>query len=119
MEQLIAYLEWALDDIKADNQAIVLILDWYSAHLDELLLELVRAKTRSPALLLGGGITGLVQIPDVVVHARLQNIYKRLEAAAHQDALRLRPGKVPSWSKNDVMRRGYELAGEGFYRTVV
>ena len=81
-------------------------MDWYAAHLDEDVIAVAQLKTGAPPLFLGGGVTGLMQVPDVILRARLSSIYKRLEAEDHMRAVTLRPGKVPSWTKKDVMRRG-------------
>ena len=104
-QQVLEYLEWLLPEADSPADAVVPVMDWYSAHLAEEVQELVLLRAQSPALFLGG-TTGLQAVCDVWAHKELSEKYKALEAEDHRRELLRRPGKIPRWSRQDVLRRG-------------
>ena len=106
-EQVLDYLDWLLPDVENPEETQVPVLDWYSAHLADEVQELVANKTGSLVLYIGGGTTGIASVCDVVAHHELSQHYKQAEAEDHSKALRLRPCKVPAWTKQDVLDRGF------------
>ena len=85
------------------------LLDWYAAHLDPQVDEIVRCKGHGPVLRLGGGITGLVQVPDTHNHDEQARLYKLAEQRDMARQRELRPSKVPSSTKQDVVTRGHDV----------
>ena len=102
------YLDWSLPHVVDAEHAIVLTTDWYAPHLAEDAIRLARMRTTSPTLFIGGGTTAEAAVCDKKPHRDLQRIYKALEAEDALEALQLQPEKVPSWSKTDVLARGWQ-----------
>ena len=82
LPNVVDYLQWALDDPAAERETytIVPVLDWYSAHLAEEVQEIVKLKTGSPVVYLGGGTTDVQAVCDVTAHHELSQIYKIMQA---------------------------------------
>ena len=57
------FLEWALPEAMTPQDSIVVMLDWYSAHLSDEVEETVHEKGHV-LLHHGGGVTGLEQVND-------------------------------------------------------
>ena len=53
-QQVLEYVEWLLPEADSPADAVVPVMDWYSAHLVEEVQELVMLRALSPALFLGG-----------------------------------------------------------------
>ena len=83
LPNVVDYLQWALDDPAAERETytIVPVLDSYSAHFAEEVQEIVKLKTGSPVVYLGGGTTDVQAVCDVTAHHELSQIYKRMQAA--------------------------------------
>ena len=70
-----------------DYDAIIVPLDWYAAHRDPAVLELI--EQRGHVLLLhGGGTTAYEQVNDTHLHATLQACLKELEVAVFYGQLK-------------------------------
>jgi len=69
-EDVVAFLEWCLPAAMSPQESIIVMLDWYVAHLSDEVAEVVRRKGHV-LLFHGGGVTGLEQInvsrPSVVL----------------------------------------------------
>ncbi|GFO11576.1 steryl-sulfatase [Plakobranchus ocellatus] len=80
----------------------IYILDDYSVHLQ----EEVRKKLLEKGYILvimGGGITGDVQINDTHLHHRLKSKYRDLECDLMHRQLQANPQKVPAPSRDEMM----------------
>ena len=92
------------DQAPAKERHLVVVLDWFAPHLDERVDELLRG-TGVGCLRIGGGLTGDVQVPDTHRHGPLTSAYRALETRDAQVQLRLRPSKLPSFSRQAVFNR--------------
>ena len=80
----------------------LMLLDDYSVHVtSEVRQELL--KRGYVLVVLGGGITGDVQINDTHLHHRLKSVYRKKETELMMEQLEARPDRVPSPSRDDVM----------------
>ena len=107
-ETWLEYLDFTLPVVVNPENAIVVITDWYAPHLDQEALDLTLERTLSPTVLLGGGTTGQGAVCDKTPHRLLAQSYIDLEGRDHVTALLDRNNKVPKWTKQDVLNRGYE-----------
>ena len=62
-EDVLEFLEWALEPAACPEQSIIVLLDWYSAHLDPAVAAVV-ARKGHVLLHHGGGVTGIEQVND-------------------------------------------------------
>jgi len=106
------YLEFALPVVDNPKEAVIMTTDWYAPHLAPECRELVVRRTLSPDLFLGGGTTGQGAVCDKTPHRILALNYKAIEGRGHMKVLLLRPKQLPKWTKQDVLRRGYEALAE-------
>ena len=60
-EDCVDFLDWALPAASCPADSVVVMLDWFSAHLSEEVQALIRAKGHV-LLFHGGGTTGIEQI---------------------------------------------------------
>ena len=81
----------------------IFTLDDYSAHLDPAVKKSL-AKRGYFLVILPGGITGDLQVNDTDLHHSLKTSYREKEAALMIDKLRENPDKVPSPSRDDIMK---------------
>ena len=88
----------------AKERHLVVVLDWFAPHLDERVDDLLRG-AGAGCLRIGGGLTGDVQVPDTHRHGPLTSSYRTLEARDSRAQLRLRPSKLPSFSRQAVFNR--------------
>ena len=63
-EDVLAFLDWALEPAACPQESIIVMLDWFSAHLSQEVAELV-ARKGHVLLFHGGGVTGIEQINDI------------------------------------------------------
>lgn len=80
----------------------IYVLDDYSAHL---MPEVRQALFKKGYVLvvIGGGITGDVQINDTDCHHHLKTLYRDLEMKLMLEQLKKDPTKIPSPSRNEMM----------------
>ena len=57
----VTFLDWALPPAACPQDSIVVLLDWFSAHLSTEVAELVASKGHI-LLFHGGGVTGMEQV---------------------------------------------------------
>jgi len=62
-EDVLEFLEWALEPAACPQESTIVMLDWFSAHLAPEVAELVARKGHL-LILHGGGVTGLEQVND-------------------------------------------------------
>ncbi len=108
LRQFVEFVDWALPECPDPEHAIVPIFDWASHHLHEWVSELVDFKGHQCDLKIGGGITDLVQIPDVIIHKDLNQEYIKLDQIDTIVQMRLRPGSLPDASRQRAVDRGYQ-----------
>ena len=129
LQHVLAYLRWAIIDkhaipeqpqavsdpdassggsgaaqAPAKERHLVVVLDWFAPHLNERVDELLRG-AGAGCLRIGGGLTGDVQVPDTHRHGPLTSAYRALETRDAQVQLKLRPSKLPSFSRQAVFNR--------------
>ena len=102
------YLRHVLPRVDNPEHAVVPVTDWYGPHLTEEAIDFAKVRTLSPTLFLGGGTTGEVAVCDKTPHRVLAQRYRELEMCAHTNALSHRPDKVPRWTKQMVLERGWQ-----------
>ena len=65
-EDVLEFLEWALEPAACPQESVIVMLDWFSAHLSPEVAELV-ARKGHVLLFHGGGVTGLEQINETLL----------------------------------------------------
>ena len=63
-EDVLQFLDWALEPAACPQESIIVLLDWFSAHLSAEVAELV-ARKGHVLLFHGGGVTGIEQVNDI------------------------------------------------------
>lgn len=93
----------------------VFTLDDYSAHLP---LEVQSALHKKGYFLvnIGGGITGDVQLNDTDYHRPLKMAYREKEMILMVERLKENPNKIPSPSRNEMMKLFDDAWGEVYER---
>ena len=81
----------------------IFTLDDYSAHLDSAVKESLSKRGYFLAIL-PGGITGRLQIKDIYLHHLLKALYCEKYATLMIEKLRENPDKVPSPSRDEIMK---------------
>ena len=77
---MVALLSKTLPHVTEDYESQVVCLDWYAAHRDPRVRDLI--ESRGHVLLLhGGGTTAFEQVNDTHLHASFQHDLKQLEIA--------------------------------------
>ena len=89
------------------RRRVLYLLDWFAPHQSQLLKDIV-AEAGHAILLIGGHLTGLVQVEDTHLHGPMTMYYKRRETASAMQQLRIRPDKLPSTCRQTVMERAYD-----------
>ena len=107
-ETWLKYLRHILPRVDNPEHAIVPVTDWYGPHLAEEAIDFAMERTLSPTALIGGGTTGEGAVCDKTPHRVLASKYRQLEMCAHTNALSYRPDKVPRWTKQQVLDRGWQ-----------
>ncbi|CAK0804003.1 unnamed protein product, partial [Prorocentrum cordatum] len=84
------------------EDSMVILLDWYSAHLTA---EVQRAIRDMGHVVLhhGGGVTGLEQINDTHFHAVVQRLLEQIETRVLRKQRQEDPSKIASLSRQDVI----------------
>ena len=75
---MVQALNWMLPQAQNSSESIVVILDWYSGHLTDEVLELVKRKGHV-LIFHGGGCTPFTQINDTHLHSQLARLLLQLE----------------------------------------
>lgn len=84
------------------NYAIY-VLDDYSVHIMPEIKEALLKRGYVPVII-GGGVTGDIQINDTDLHSKLKAKYRELEQLLMIDQLKSNPKKIPQPSRDDMMR---------------
>ena len=101
-EDVVEALTWALKPATCPQESVVILLDWFSAHLSEEVQEAIRAMGHV-VLYHGGGVTGLEQVNDTHMHAQVQRTMEQLEVKLMSSARRASPEKIASLRRQDVL----------------
>ena len=96
------FLTWALPAAAHPSESIVVLLDYFSAHLDPEVHEVIRSKGHV-LLLHGGGVTGAEQINDTHLHAMVQRVMEQLETRELYRQRREEPDKVARLTRQAVL----------------
>jgi hypothetical protein len=102
VEDVLEFLDWWLPVAEQPEDSLLVMLDWFSAHLHEKVQQLVRKKGHILDYH-GGGTTPIEQVNDTHIHAALSREYKVIENA---DAFRQRsinPKKVPRRNRQVIV----------------
>ena len=83
---------------ECEEDRMVVVFDWYAAHLDASVRNLIEHRGHK-LLLLGGGTTGVVQVPDTHLHYSFSQIMKRAEEEHNFKSLSINRSRLPVASK--------------------
>ena len=81
----------------------IYVLDNYSFHIMPEIKEAL-LKRGYVLVIIGGGVTGDIQINDTDLHSPLKAKYRELEQLLMIDQLKASPKKIPQPSRDDMMR---------------
>ena len=105
-EDVVTSLDWMLPSATCPEESIVVMLDWYSGHRTDEVLELLQKKGHV-LLFHGGGTTPFTQVNDTHLHARVQRLMVSLENeyALAQRKADLLSGKhvTPTLKRSDIL----------------
>ena len=90
----------------ASEKRCVFILDDYSTHLPKEVEDTFHKKGYF-LIVIGGGITGDVQVNDTSYYRSVKTAYRNLEMQLKLDLLRQDPKKIPSPSPDQMMEMFY------------
>lgn len=93
-EDVVAALRWGLPPAASPQESVVVMLDWFAAHLTEQVQDCIRELGHIP-LYHGGGVTGLEQINDTHLHAQVQREMEALEVQEQWRQRQENPGALP------------------------
>ena len=81
----------------------IYVLDNYSVHCTDEVKQALLSRGYVPVVM-GGGITGDIQINDTHLHSRLKSIYREKESSLMIEQLKENPNKVPSPNRDEMMK---------------
>jgi hypothetical protein len=102
-----AFLKWVLPLETNPKDSFVVNLDWFAAHLCPEVQRLIENLGHA-RLMIPGGITPDVQVPDTHLNQPLNREYPNLEIRDSTLELATRADSVPSTSRQTVATRIYE-----------
>ena len=102
-----AFLKWVLPLETNPADSFVVNLDWFAAHLCPEVQRLIE-NLGHVRLMIPGGITPDVQVPDTHLNQPLNREYQNLEIRDSNLELATRADSVPSTSRQTVATRIYE-----------
>jgi len=85
-----------------DKNFAIYVLDDYSVHVTDKVGKALLARGYI-LVVIGGGITGDVQINDTHVHHQLKSLYRHKESALMLRQLRENPSKIPQPSRDEML----------------
>ena len=101
-ENVVDALEWGLRPATCSSESVVVLLDWFSAHLSDEVQDALRAMGHV-VIYHGGGVTGLMQVNDTHLHAIVQRIMEQLETSFMNMMRQQDPSKIASLQRQDVL----------------
>ena len=103
VEHVVEFLRTHLEEAGPGRQWRILLADYYGPHCDDALFDLCWSRMYV-LLLIGGGITGILQVPDTHLHQPLSTRYTELEMVDLVEQQRLNPEGCPSRSREACCR---------------
>ena len=100
------FLEWDLGNADGDGDMEMVFLDWFAAHLDDSVQDLIKAKGHIVIYIPGGG-TPWVATLDTGCHAPYQREYTESEMADHAAQL-VNGANMPDYSRQACMDRSID-----------
>ena len=107
MENVFEFLNWDLGEADGDDDMEMFFLDWYSAHVDPALQDLIRNKGHVAMYVPGGG-TPWVATLDTDCHAPYQREYTQTEQADHAAQL-LGGANMPAYTRQACLDRAIDI----------
>ena len=101
-EDMVDALSWVLKPAANSSESVVVLLDWFAAHLTTQLHGAFRAMGHV-VLYHGDGVTGLEQVNGTRLHAVVQRTMEQLETATMHKQRQGCPGKIASLTRQDVL----------------
>ena len=101
-DDVVDALEWALPPASCSAESVVVLLDWFSAHLTPEVQEAIRGRGHV-VLYHGGGVTGLEQVNDTHLHAVVQRLMEQLETGFMAQTRFAAPEKIATLGRQDVV----------------
>ena len=95
-------LKWAIPPSTCSEESVVVLLDWFAAHLTDEVQDALR-NMGHVVLYHGGGVTGLEQVNDTHLHATVQRFMEQLETAAMFEQRKRCPEKMASLTRQAVI----------------
>ena len=95
-------LRWALRPASCPQESVVVLLDWFAAHLTDEVEQAIRDMGHV-VLYHGGGVTGIEQVNDTHLHASVQRSMEQLETAFMLELRASAPEKMASLRRQDVL----------------
>lgn len=124
LHDVLDFLDWLLPTVTEVRDSQLIVLDWYSAHLDPDVKALVERKGHKLTYQ-AGGTTPFTQVPDTHLHKPLSDAYKEDEMLDLHEQRLVRPHKMPYRTKQKCMDSCYaarrsisaSLSPKGFIET--
>ena len=112
------YLEEVLEPGSPDRDWRILMVDAYSAQNTDAVRRLAWHR-KYVLVTIGGGCTGIIQVPDTDLHQILKRMYGDLEMADALAQSRLRPTAIPIPRKPDCIEWMAAIWGRGDLHVIV
>ena len=98
-----SFLTTHLEEARPGRRWRIILADFYGPHADDTVWDLCWSRMYVQ-ILIGGGVTGILQVPDTHVHAPLSRRYQDLEMQDLLEQQRLNPAGCPSRSRESCCR---------------
>ena len=95
-------LAFGLTPATRSSESVVVLLDWFAAHLTDEVQDAIRGMGHV-VLYHGGGVTGLEQVNDTHLHADVQRKLEQLETRMMHQQRAERPEKIASLTRQNVL----------------
>lgn len=101
-QDMVEALSWGIPPAAHSSESVVVLLDWFAAHLTPELLQGLRDMGHV-VLHHGGGVTGLEQVNDTHLHALVQRLMEQLETNMMHRQHQACPEKLASLTRQHVV----------------
>ena len=102
-EHVVSFLQQHLEVASPGRDWRIILADFYGPHADDTVFDLCWSR-QYVILLIGGGITGILQVPDTHLHQPLSARYTELEMLDLVEQQRARPHGCPTRSRESCCR---------------
>jgi len=99
----VSFLTTHLEEARPGRRWRIILADFYGPHADDTVWDLCWSRMYVQ-ILIGGGVTGILQVPDTHVHGPLSRRYQDLEMQDLLEQQRLNPAGCPSRSRESCCR---------------